>query len=621
MVENNRCTAQNGLFMSDTNHTKIITHDVQPVDECRVQAELNRLFCEQTQISGRSGIICTLTLAAMILPLRYESTVVAWAVALSLVYALRYVWIARLLRRNPDAANRKSTRTVLGVSIFLTGIGWGVAAGFFVWPGTPVTGLPFLLIMMAMLVISAPLLSTRPNSYLFFMAPLLAGILLHLCRMGVEEPVTTFIIVCSVTCFAGCLAYETHRMTRESVLLRLEKEAIFDKLVEAKQHAERTAAAKGAFLATMSHEIRTPINGLMGMLEILKETKPTSTQMSYINTASRSAESLLQLLNDILDYSKLEVGRLEIERVPFDWMDLTGETAMMHRYLASNKGISFHLELPAESTPVVMGDPTRLRQILNNLLSNALKFTPEGNIWLKVAASDNPDGTQTLRFSVRDSGIGIEPEAQKRLFNQFQQADASTSRKYGGTGLGLAISQQLAHLMGGEITLVSEPGKGSEFTFAAPFARSTPEALHACDADKPEKVDHFDAKVLLVEDDPVSQSVATLMLKGYGIKPIVVGTGKAAVERTAREPFDLIFMDSHLPDQDGFEVAKFIRSHRSVTAPPPYIVAMTGADTPEDRDHAKECGMSDFIAKPVRKSDILACLRRWTLVSIPQQPS
>jgi len=293
---------------------------------------------------------------------------------------------------------------------------------------------------------------------------------------------------------------------------------------------------------------------------------------------------------------------------------MTGEIAMMNRVLASDKGIAFHLDIPAEGTSIVLGDPTRLRQILNNLLSNALKFTHEGSVSLKATIDNETPERVILSLSVKDTGIGIEPAVQERLFQQFQQANAATTRHYGGSGLGLAISQQLAHLMGGNIRLQSSPGHGSEFILTVPFQKASSDALKTYVVNPDNKPIRYRAKVLIVEDDPISQRVTVLLLKSFGIIPTVVNNGEAAIMAEARESFDIIFMDCRLPDMNGFEAARIIRKRVRDTDGEdkgPVIVALTGVDTPEDRRLARECGVVDFMTKPVRKRDMRLCLDRW----------
>lgn len=580
----------------------------------RIDEEMDKLFCGQVMASGRTGVIIVALYSLIIFAQYRELSVIVWLGAMLLLYLSRHFWLRSLRHKYSNPLKNLFVFRVLDLSLFVTGLGYGYASYAFMSPTAPITMLPTMLIMMGILMISPPLLCAHPFTSIIFAVPLILGMIARLSVEAEDFFVTTSAILCAISGFALYLTYRFYLNMRKGVRLRIEKDDLFEKIVAAKSRAEETAVAKGMFLATMSHEIRTPVNGLMGMLEILKETNLDSTQANYLNTASRSAESLLQLLNDILDYSKIEVGKLELEKVPFDWVAMTGEIAMMNRVLASNKGLAFHLEIPAEGTSIVIGDPTRLRQILNNLLSNALKFTHEGSICLKVAIVTETPESVTLAMSVRDSGIGIEKNAQDKLFQKFQQASTSTTRQYGGTGLGLAISQHIAKLMGGQITITSELGKGSEFTLTVQFPKTTAQSLTTFATDSASGASHFIARVLVVEDDPISQRVAVLMLKSFGITPTVVNNAAAAIGTAEKEQFDIIFMDSHLPDMNGFDAAGIISSRKSpenADAKPPIIVAMTGADTPEDRARAKECGILWFLPKPVRKREMRLCLERF----------
>jgi len=580
----------------------------------RIEEEMDKLLCSQILAAGRTGVVIVVLFSLITISQYRHISVLVWMFVMVALYASRHFWLRAQKKKDPNPLQSKRLMLILNASLFVSGVGYGYASYCFMSPAAPVTMLPTLLIMMGILMISPPLLSARPWSSVLFVGPLLVGMIARLSIEAEDYFATTSAILSAISGFAMYLTYRFNLNIRKGVRLRLEKDALFEKNVEAKKRAEENAAAKGIFLATMSHEIRTPINGLMGMLEILKETNLDAMQANYLNTASRSAESLLQLLNDILDYSKIEVGKLELEKVPFDWIAMTGEIAMMNRVLASKKGLAFHLDIPAEGTSIVIGDPTRLRQILNNLLSNALKFTHEGSICLKVSIVNDSPETVTLAIAVKDTGIGIAPEAQAKLFQKFQQASASTTRNYGGTGLGLAISQHLARLMGGGITIRSEPGRGSEFTLTVPFPKTTALSLQNFAASASADNERFIAKTLVVEDDPISQRVAVLMLKSFGITPTVVNHASAAIGLSDAESFDIIFMDSHLPDMDGFDAAKIIYERETAKdkdVKVPVIVAMSGADTPEDRAKAKGCGILWFLPKPVRKREMRLCLERF----------
>jgi signal transduction histidine kinase/CheY-like chemotaxis protein len=592
------------------------------VSGARLEQELTYQFFVQAHTTSLTGLSGMLVYALIILPHHHGFGPVLWFSLMAFHFFLRYLWTGKVIQDGVDTCNKPRNNYLLSFIVVAAGVSWGFASWAFTWPDIMQWQLPALLLLMGILSMTPPILSARPLIGLLFSLTMLAGII---ARIHVEVPTIflhTTLMVLFIAFFPMVIAYRHYFNLRKATSLRLEKDEMFEKMARDKQKAEETARAKSAFVATVSHEIRTPVNGLMGMLEILKETELTTTQANYLNTASRSAESLLQLLNDILDYSKIEVGKLELEKVPFDWIAMVGEIAMMNRVLASNKGVAFHLDIPPESKSIVIGDPTRLRQILNNLLSNALKFTSEGSISLKVTIDSLDKTTTRLSFSVSDTGIGIEEAVQHKLFQQFQQASASTSRRYGGSGLGLAISQHLARLMGGEITLSSVPGMGSNFTLIVPFPTASPEAMLAYVTTNSGENKRFCAKVLVVEDDPISQRVAVLMLKGFGITPTVVNTGEAALDRAKQERFDLIFMDSHLPDQDGFGAAAAIRDlFRDSKTPAPVIVAMSGADSPEDRKRAHECGIHEFLPKPVRKREMRQCLERWYAAAVKKAPA
>jgi signal transduction histidine kinase/ActR/RegA family two-component response regulator len=585
----------------------------EPSTKERIEEEMDKAFLGQLQASGRTGALISILYAVIVFPEYRTSAIPLWLFVILGLYVGRFFWIRSLRKRYDNPLKLRFISLIINLSLLSTGCGFGYASLAFMTPEAPITMLPTLLILMGILMVSTPLLSARPSRSILFVIPLLCGMVFRLSKETESIFVPTAILLCAISAFAVFLTYRFNLHTRKGVRLRIEKDDLFERIVVAKKKAEETAISKGIFLAAMSHEIRTPINGLMGMLEILKETDLDAMQANYLNTASRSAESLLQLLNDILDYSKIEVGKLELEKVPFDWIAMIGEIAMMNRVLASNKGLAFHLEIPAEGTSIVVGDPTRLRQILSNLLSNALKFTHEGSIILKTSILGETPDNLTLAISVKDTGIGIDKAAQTKLFQQYQQASSETTRRYGGTGLGLAISQHLACLMNGQITLESEAGKGSEFTLTVSFPKTTPQSLQSFVSDPNSTANGFIARVLVVEDDPISQRVAVLMLKSFGITPTVVNNASAALDVATQEKFDIIFMDSRLPDMDGFEAAKQISTRPPVngSGAPPIIVAMSGADTPEDRAKAKECGILWFLPKPVRKREMRLCLERF----------
>ena len=386
-------------------------------------------------------------------------------------------------------------------------------------------------------------------------------------------------------------------------------------LIQAREQSELANRTKSDFLAMMSHELRTPMNGVLGMLQLLETTEMTEEQAEYAALATESTEHLLKVINDILDFSRIERGALELERIPFSLLDLLHSSIQVFQHSAQQRGLQLQLELQSGLEQLQMqGDPTRIRQILVNLIGNALKFTENGSI--RVHASWQALDNQVLWFScaVHDSGIGISPQRLEHMFDAFQQADTSISRRYGGTGLGLPIARTLAERMGGTLRAVSQEGQGSVFTLEIPL----PFSLQAAEVPHEHLAPAQSGQgqpVLLVEDNPVNQTVIEAMLRSLGYQVSLVGDGAQAVHQVTQQDYAAILMDCRLPIMDGYEATRQIRRLPECTDLP--IIALTANALQGDREACLQAGMNDYLAKPFKRADLQQILQRW----LPPRPS
>jgi len=580
----------------------------------RIRADLAQLLQNRLVRESRLGVWVHPFLITVIVALAWPAAphplLVAWAAAVALTATLRGAWLYVAAR---GTLKERSVRTGVRLTVTLLAMAWGVG-GALVLPLVPFETTALILVVLAGIIASAlTTLAADPLSLRGFLAGIALPVFVALATSERNHDLAAAVVVAIFTLGMAIVARRAHITLLEhlQITARLALSEDAAKRAEAvmrdaRDLAERVARARSAFLANMSHEIRTPMNAVLGFVELILDTELSTEQRRALELVRSSSEALLMILNDILDYSKIEAEHLELEAIPFEISKVVHATASLLAVRAREKHLELLAEVAADVPRTVRGDPTRLRQVLMNLIGNAIKFTEQGEVVVSTVVTATDGGNAAhLRFAVRDTGIGIAPEHVASVFQEFTQADSTMTRRYGGTGLGLAISHRLVRLMGGELTVASELGRGSEFSFTLPFPVETASPLRGTG-----RAALGGRRMLIVDDNPTNRRILREMLAAEGIHVDEAATGahglaalRAAAGGGRKTRYDLAILDVQMPDMDGFSLAAAVRSDKAIAQT--NLLMLTSAGQRGDGERCRELGIRGYLTKPMSRADLL----------------